>query len=91
MRTERPETPMAAATSPTSARNSTSRITFAPGPVESVENSAESRMMAPKSPIDAPAITSCPNRERLWPASFSTGITRPNEVAVRIPRPAGRR
>jgi hypothetical protein len=40
----------------------------------------DSGMIAAKSAIDPPAITSCPSGVLLSPASLSTGISTPSEV-----------
>ena len=45
---------------------------------------ATSRMIAPKSAIDAAAMISCPNVEEISPASLSTGTSTPSEVAHRM-------
>ena len=41
-------------------------------------------MIAPKSAIEPAAMTSCPNVEAISPASLSTGISTPSEVAQRM-------
>ena len=48
------------------------------------EKNRASRSTAPKSPTEAPEITSWPNVLLVSPASLSTGITRPSEVASRM-------
>ena len=53
----------------------------APVPPSPVKKS-ESRMIAPKSAIEPAAITSWPSVEPLSPASLSTGISTPSEVAT---------
>ena len=51
-----------------------------PALLESPEKKRESRMIAPKSAIDEPAMISWPSAVLLWPASASTGITMPSDV-----------
>ena len=50
-------------------------------PDASREKKSDSRMTVAKSAIVAPAITSWPNVEPTSPASLSTGMTTPSEVA----------
>ena len=60
-----------------------SRSSVEPVP-PSPEKNTESRMIAPKSAIVAAATTSCPNGEAISPASLSTGMSTPSEVAQRM-------
>ncbi len=69
---------------PTNTTNPIRRTSLELKSVESREKSKERRMTAAKSPIDAPANTSWPSCDSLCPPSFSTGITRPSDVDVRI-------
>lgn len=46
------------------------------------EKNSESRMIEPKSAIEAAAMTSSPRLESMLPESFSTGKTTPSEVAT---------
>jgi hypothetical protein len=56
-------------------------MNWAAVPLDSREKKIESRMTVAKSAIVAPAITSCPNVDPTWPASFNTATTTPSEVA----------
>ncbi len=47
------------------------------------EKNSVNRMIAPKSAIEAAAITSCPKLELTLPESFSTGTITPSEVEAR--------
>src|ERR1700730_1030875 len=67
--------------SATERMNPSSSATLTPGDPASREKKSESRMTAPKSASEAPAITCWPKPLSLWPASFRTGTTRPSEVA----------
>ena len=58
------------------------RISVAPTP-PSPEKNSDSRMIAPKSAIEPAARTSWPNLLPLSPASLSTGMITPSEVAQR--------
>ena len=71
--------PTSATTSPkTASRISVPAVLVDPLP----EKNTESRMIAPKSAIDAAAITSWPKFELMLPESFSTGTITPSEVAT---------
>ena len=50
----------------------------------SPEKKSDSRMIAPKSAIDAAAMISCPNVDAISPASLSTGTSTPSDVAHRM-------
>jgi hypothetical protein len=79
MRSERwaPRTARKTATaSPNSAPISTS---VAPGPPSPAKNRL-SRMIAAKSAIEPPAITSWPSADSMRPESLSTGIRTPSDV-----------
>ena len=47
------------------------------------EKNSESRMIAPKSAIEAAAITSCPKSDEMFPESLSTGTITPSDVETR--------
>ena len=55
------------------------RTSVEPGP-PSPAKSSDSRMIAAKSAIEPPAITSCPSGESTRPASLSTGMSTPSDV-----------
>ena len=50
----------------------------------SPEKNSDSRMIAPKSAIDAAAMISWPKVEAISPASLSTGTSTPSDVAHRM-------
>ena len=72
------------ATAAIAATNMPIRISFAPIPVDSPENSRVSKSTEAKSAIDEAAMTSWPNREDDSPESWSTGTITPSEVEARM-------
>ena len=72
--------PKTTAASTTSAPSSSSVEPAPPSP----EKKIDSRMIAPKSAIDAAATISWPNVDEISPASFSTGTMHASEVAQRM-------
>ena len=68
------------AASTNSAPSSSSVEPVPPSP----EKKIESRMIAPKSAIDAAAMISCPKVEEISPESLSTGTSTPSDVAQRM-------
>ena len=77
-RPARLRTTATATTRPPKRTSSPSRVPVLP---PDMENSRLSSTIAQKSAIVAPAMVACPKGLSACPASFSTGTTRPSEVA----------
>src|SRR5215210_5929848 len=83
MRTERSAPRTAPNTTTASTARAPRRRSVDPTP-PSPEKKSVSRMMAPKSAMDADATMSCPKGDEISPVSFSTGTMTPSEVAHRM-------
>ena len=68
----------------TASRNSAPSSSAVEPVPPSPEKKIESRMIAPKSAIDAAAMISCPRVDEISPGSLSTGTRTPSEVAHRM-------
>ena len=80
---ERSKPAIARPTSTTTAPNKPSRISVPAVLLDPLpEKNSDSRMIAPKSAIEAAAITSWPKLEEMLPESLSTGTITPSEVAT---------
>src|SRR5919204_371046 len=81
-RIERSAPTTASPTAAASATKAPSKLSFAPSPDEWPEKKSERRTIVATSAIEAPASTTCPNCVVDSPASLSTGMTTPSEVAA---------